>query len=154
MSLLPSLSEPKFPQGWLEGKNDSTCTIITFHWSSLCPSLVSALWNPWEQRLCLTTRPFLTILSPSFSECPAHGRCLIIIGWMNNYWLNKRMNGQILSWSGSGWLSCPVGRGLVVKKWGDSLCYLSSVEHLSPLHFALAWGPSDYTQADFFFFAF
>ena len=127
MLLFLSLSErdTSSPKRRLEGMSDSTWEMTPWkRRPSPCPGLVSVPWNPWEQRLWVITGPFLTIVFPPASKCPAHSRCLIIIDGVNNYWLKERMKERMLSWSGFGSLSCLTGREVLSHSvMSDSFCH-------------------------------
>ena len=127
MSLFLSLSErdTSSPKRRLEGMSDSTWEMTPWkRRPSPCPSLVSVPWNPWKQRLWVTTGPFLTIVFPPASKCLAHSRCLIIIDRINNYWLKERMKERMLSWSGFGSLACLTGREVLSHSvMSDSFCH-------------------------------
>ena len=98
------------------------------------PRLVSALWNPRQQRLWVTPGPLLSIICPPARECLARSRCLIIIGGINNYWLKERMKESMLSWSGLGHLlALWEGKCLVIPSCPSLSATLWTVAHQAPL---------------------
>lgn len=86
LSLFPFLSELDLSSfgARLEDRSDSECESITFPWFSPCSNLRSALCT-MRADTDLTFRPVLIIIFPPVSKCLAHGRCLIMIGWIKEW---------------------------------------------------------------------